>query len=279
MFFFLPQTKYFLWLKTTIRYHADEIKTDEVVAELRDLRTVRQQCQRIYELGEKDKLNFWRLNLKNFDHCVSVVKECVDRNYRQHNIPLHSRFRHFDENSLNMLLKKWDDSYVEKKEQVRRLIDLTMISVLLDAGAGAQWRYVDETGETHSRSEGLAIASFNMFVDGVFSSDAALKTRVNSLGLLNLTEKKLRVGFQVSTNNEMIGLKGRTHLLQRLGKALEKHKEYFGTEVYRPGHILDYCLRHREPADSSEDNVKNSAQKSNKVSIRVLWKSISEGLE
>ena len=39
--------------------------------------------------------------------------------------------------------------------------------VLLDAGAGPDWRYEEgRTGETFSRSEGLAVASFDMFVCG-----------------------------------------------------------------------------------------------------------------
>jgi hypothetical protein len=44
--------------------------------------------------------------------------------------------------------------------------------VLLDAGAGNDWTYRDETsGQSFSRSEGLGVASFNMFRDGFFSGD------------------------------------------------------------------------------------------------------------
>ena len=89
-------------------YHADAIKTDELVNELRDLRTIRKQCKRIYSLAKEDKLNYWKLNSDNFDNCVSVVKECIDRNYPIHNIPLHSRFRHFDAKALNKLMKGCD---------------------------------------------------------------------------------------------------------------------------------------------------------------------------
>ena len=47
------------------------------------------------------------------------------------------------------------------------------VSVLLDAGAGAAWTYVEpESGKAFQRSEGLAIASFHSFYAGLFSSQA-----------------------------------------------------------------------------------------------------------
>ena len=52
------------------------------------------------------------------------------------------------------------------------MLDLFLVSVLLDAGAGNDWTYRDETsGQSFSRSEGLGVASFNMFRDGFFSGD------------------------------------------------------------------------------------------------------------
>jgi Protein of unknown function (DUF1688) len=74
---------------------------------------------------------------------------------------------------------------VEKWEQCARLLDLFLVSVLLDAGAGNRWTY-KEQGEDqnggegiYSRSEGLAIASLDMFCAGVFSSDANQPYRVD----------------------------------------------------------------------------------------------------
>jgi hypothetical protein len=54
------------------------------------------------------------------------------------------------------------------------------------------------------RSEGLAVASFDMFKDGIFSSDPALPCRVNSHGLKMLQLKQLAKGFQVSKHNPMV---------------------------------------------------------------------------
>ena len=107
-----------------------------------------------------------------------------------------------------------------------------------------------------------------MFQNGLFSSDLALKERVNSIGLTqNLTLQKMKLGFQCSQTNQMTGLKGRYQLLERLGTALEleRNHEFFGSEIFRPGHLLDYLLNHC-------DDDKN-------VSIRILWKAIIVGLE
>jgi hypothetical protein len=145
------------------------------------------------------------------------------------------------------------------------MVDLATVSVLCDAGAGDLWKYIDSRGQDVARSEGLAYATFDMFVDGVFSSDVALPFRVNAHGLKNLTLKQFCKGFQVNEmTNPLLGAKTRFEMIQRLGDALLAHPEFFGQEVARPGNIVDYILR----------NTVN-----NKVSIRVLWTAIVEGLE
>ena len=51
--------------------------------------------------------------------------------------------------------------------RARAAFDLAIVSVLLDAGAGPDWRYEEgRTGETFARSEGLAVASFDLFIGG-----------------------------------------------------------------------------------------------------------------
>jgi hypothetical protein len=56
-------------------------------------------------------------------------------------------------------------------ELTRRVIDLFFVSVLLDAGAGDHWRYVEPgTEKTYERSEGIAVASLYMFKALDFSS-------------------------------------------------------------------------------------------------------------
>lgn len=79
---------------------------------------------------------------------------------------MHSRYQHFcvgGRDRIANLLSTFDDS-VDQTEKCRRLIDLFMISVLLDAGAGTSWTFKSaENGRMYRRSEGLAIASLEMF--------------------------------------------------------------------------------------------------------------------
>jgi hypothetical protein len=102
-----------------------------------------------------------------------------------------------------------------------------------------------------------------MFLDGTFSSDAAIKTRVNSLALQQVTEASLAHGFQVSSANPLVGLSGRARLLRSLGEALEQSPQYFGDELCRPGNLVDYLLSHAEGG---------------KIGLEHLWRACSEGL-
>lgn len=64
------------------------------------------------------------------------------------------------------------DDNLDTKEQARRIIDLSLVSVLLDAGAGNEWKYHEKSsGMKFTRSEGLGVASIHMFDGGFFSSD------------------------------------------------------------------------------------------------------------
>lgn len=69
---------------------------------------------------------------------------------------------------------------VDNKEICKRLIDLFLVSVLLDAGAGNSWAYKEPgTDMTFTRSEGLGVASFHMFNNGFFSGSATVPCRVD----------------------------------------------------------------------------------------------------
>lgn len=61
----------------------------------------------------------------------------------------------------------------------------------------------------------------------------------------------------------MIGIGNRAKLLRDLGDALEKHPDFFGEEVPRPGNLVDYLL---------------SKATNNEVSLDHLWTACSNGL-
>lgn len=137
---------------------------------------------------------------------------------------------------MDQLLATWT-SQVDNQERTRRLIDLFVVSVLLDAGAGAKWQYKSkESGRIYRRSEGLAVASLEMFKAGAFSSNSDQPHQVDGRGLKSLTVENLTKGLQSSESNPLAGLEGRAGLLQRLGEAMS-NKLYFG-DLGRPGHML-----------------------------------------
>ena len=164
-----------------------------------------------------------------------LVAEVTRQNYPALKIPYHSRWRHFEAGSVNR--KAWLDAALGKlagqptAAQIARMrIDLTVVSVLLDAGAGPGWRFAEaQTGQSFSRSEGLGLASLHAFMAGLFSSDPAMPLQVDAAGLQALTVEQLAQAFQVSDGNPLVGLEGRTALLQRLGGVLKK----------RPGELFD----------------------------------------
>lgn len=88
----------------------------------------------------------------------------------------------------------------------------------------------------YKRSEGLAVASLEMFKAGTFSSDDAQPFQVDAGGLAKLTPEIIGKGLQVSDSNPLAGLEGRSGLLIRLSEAL-KNEKYFGAEQ-RPGNML-----------------------------------------
>lgn len=116
------------------------------------------------------------------------------------------------------------------------------MSVLLDAGAGTKWSYKSkESGKVYSRSEGLAVASLEMFKAGAFSSDSSQPHQVDAAGLNKITVETLAKGMQVSESNPMSGLEGRAGLLIRLASALQ-NPEMFGSNG-RPGNMIGKSYR------------------------------------
>jgi len=247
--------------KISAGYHTDKISEDDIISELRTLDQIRVRTQRIYQLAKDGKTKHFKLDLGNLPKAAKAVSDLTHKTYPDGKVPYHSRWRNFDEKEISKVVASWPCDNLEK---VRRQLDLVTVSVLLDAGAGTTWRYLDEYGNKHLHSEGIAKASLDMFRSGIFSSDVALPDRVNSIGLKNLTLKQLLHGFQVNDQNKMVGVEGRYGLLQRLAGALEARPEFFGAEVFRPGHIVDYVLKHA---------------KNGRVSIRTLWKAVIEGYE
>lgn len=229
---------------------------------------IRQRCAKIAAFADGNKTHF-KINREKLNSTAEFVVKTTKQNYPDLNVPIHSRFRHFEAGKFNRISALLTQLQMfSGRDQARTLIDLVIVSVLLDAGAGNDWSYFDkETNQTFTRSEGLGVASFNMFKNGEFSSDPANPFRVDAKGLADLTEQKLATGFQVSDKNPLIGVAGRCHLLQKLGQSLARKKNYFDGAILRPGNLIDYFVAHSKDDKLSATVILNSVL----MSLEMVW--------
>jgi hypothetical protein len=188
----------------------------------------------------------WRVDLARLDIAAQEIAATTVERYPDLNIPYHSRWRHFEAGGVGRrerLVQRMSQLGWSKIDQARSEIDLAVVSVLLDAGSGAQWKFIEE-GQTYTRSEGLGVASFRMFEQGAFSPDPGRPYYADSLGLEALTEAHIREGFQVTPSNPLVGVLGRTRLLKRLGAQLRLRPDMFQVgDQFRPGGLFDYLSR------------------------------------
>ncbi len=180
---------------------------------------------------------------------AAEVADVTRARYPGLRIPFHSRWRHFEAGEIDRKASLDDRlAGVGASAKARCLIDLAVVSVLLDAGAGPDWKYHETaTGLNFARSEGLAIASWHAFMGGLFSSDPAHPLQVDAAGLRGLVADRLAEAFQVSSANPLVGLDGRVVLMRRLGETLAAQPEVFGADG-RPGGLFDMLVKPLGPA-------------------------------
>lgn len=215
------------------------------VAYLRSPQAIRDRSEHILTAGLAGKLAHFDVDLDRLDAVAERVAEVTRSAYPTLDIPYHSRWSHFAAGGgdrMAVLAPHLDR--MDSRERGRCLYDLVITSVLLDAGAGTTWRYVEPgTDREFARSEGLAVASFHMFASGAFSSDAQAPYRADAEGLRQVTSPVLAGHFQVRDDNPLVGVSGRAALLQRLGDAILRHPDIFrprGQEPPRAGHLFDH---------------------------------------
>lgn len=219
--------------------------------ELCSTHAVRARSRRIYEKALSGATHF-EVQKNKLPTCAEFVQDLILENYPDLNVPFHSRWEHFNVGGVNRLallqekMKQFGFA-LKSMEQSVSLADLVIVSVYLDAGAGADWKYRAQDGRDYTRSEGLAVASLEMFESGLFSSDSKNPFRVDSKALIHLDFKTLAAAFQVSNSNPMTGLEGRAQMLQRMGKVLESGNQYFELNSQsRPGNLIFWCSQQNE---------------------------------
>ena len=212
------------------------------VARLRSPEEIRTRCREILALADAGALTHFHLHRGRLDATADYVLAIIDERYPDLDIPFHSRWRHFQVGDID----RWESLSRKQvgENMARTRIDLAVTSVLLDAGAGDQWRYREQdSGNTYSRSEGLAVASFHMFADGAFSGRDNAPLQADAAGLAALNPEDLNKAFQIRSDNPLVGSAGRVALLQSLGRALSEHPDLFGEDPPRVGNLYDYLNR------------------------------------
>ncbi len=206
-------------------------------AALRNADAVRRRCALLHRWVAGGRSAHFTLDEARLPEIAAYVAQVTREAYPDLRVPPHSRWRHFEAGGSD----RWaalEPLLPNTADRARAAFDLATVSVLLDAGAGPVWRYQEHaTGQTYSRSEGLAVTSFDMFRAGAFSSDPADPLRADADRLAVIADADIARGFQAGVDNPLAGLAGRATLLRRLGAALSARPDLFGSPA-RPGNLI-----------------------------------------
>ncbi len=204
------------------------------------------------EDGLADGLDHWTVDPDQLPKLACFVAQVTRENYPSLEVPFHSRWRHFEAGGT----LRWQTAVVRRRwtneaDQARAAFDLAIVSVLLDAGSGGQWRFTEpKTGQSFASSEGLGIASFHLLAQGALSSDPSDPWRADAERLVRFTTSDLEEAFQVSATNPLAGVDGRVALLNRLGEACLANPSLFARDDHpRPGGLAD-SLAAQSPHDT-----------------------------
>jgi hypothetical protein len=203
---------------------------------------VRRASQRLLSLAQSGDLADWTVDLERLSPTADFVTEVIRQRYPQLDIPVHARWRHQVFNGRDL----WQElaagaRWVTPAAAARAAFDLVITSVLLDAGAGPGWQFLDRaTGLRVSRSEGLALASLRWFESGSLSDVAREPYRVDAAALRRIDLGAIQTAFQASSDNPLLGLERRAALLNRLGGVMESRPDLFAVaDSPRPGGLFD----------------------------------------
>ncbi len=229
--------------------HADAGASAAALPWLLSARGVREKAHAILEAVTRGDSEHFVIDAAALPALVDYVARVTQASYPDLDaIPYHSRLRHFAAGGVDRLARF--EARLEplaSDARLRARMDLVITSVLLDAGAGPDWSYREAAGASYARSEGLAVASFDWFMAGGLSSQPdEAPLRADGRRLVALTEADIAAAFQVREDNPLVGLGGRTRVLQRLGDVTRARADWFRPEapdVSRPGALADTLLR------------------------------------
>ncbi|MDV7090023.1 URC4/urg3 family protein [Rhodococcus opacus] len=226
-----------------VRPALDTERAEGAAAALRTTSAVRERARQLLSRAREGDSLWFDVDDDALQTAAAEVADVTRARYPDLKIPYHSRWRHFEAGGVDR--KAELDARLAALDapgRARAMIDVAVVSVLLDAGAGPEWHYHEVAGgQRFARSEGLGVASWHAFLGGLFSSDAAHPLQVDAAGLRGLDTDRLADVFQAGPSNPLVGLDGRVLLLRRLGEALAAQPEVFGPQG-RPGGLFDLLV-------------------------------------
>jgi hypothetical protein len=209
------------------------------VTYLRSSLAIRARCENVLARGDAGGLDHFTIDMERLPIAADAVVMVTRAAYPSLDIPVHGRINHFRAGGVDRVARlRARLAGLPNAERARALVDLVMVSVLVDAGAGDRWRFREDgtQDEGIGRSEGLAVASLAAFEAGLFSSSKRDPLRVDAAALAALDDARLAEAFQVGPDNPLVGLAGRAGLLRQLGAALRASPWFPGA---RPGGLVD----------------------------------------
>lgn len=223
---------------------------------LRDPKTIRERSQQLYERALAGNSLYFGIDESKISPCCELVLSLAKKDNPNLVVPFHSRWRHFSIGNIDRIehLKNHNKFPQSTSQQGRLWYELIIISVLLDAGAGNKWSYQEKSsGQTWNRSEGLAIASIDMFSCGLFSSDKNSPLQADYNGLKQINAKVIGHGMQVNDDNPLNGLEGRAQLINLLATVIETKTDVFNSRL---GDFYDHVVKNSTIADNTIDAAK-----------------------
>jgi len=214
----------------------DTDRADGAAAALRSTTAIRERARHLLRRARSGDSAWFSVDDGALTAAAADVADVTRTRYPDLSVPFHSRWRHFEAGGIDRRAQ------LGAAPDTRAMIDLAVVSVLLDAGAGPAWRYDEAaTGQRFARSEGLGVASWHAFTSGLFSSDTTDPLRADATALCRLDADRLAEAFQVGPSNPLVGLDGRVDVLHRLGAALTARPDAFGAQG-RPGGLFDVLV-------------------------------------
>jgi hypothetical protein len=211
------------------------------IARLRDPATIRERAEMVLRHVEDGQSPHFSVNPNGLETAVRLTLAVMRERFADpRRVAFHARWRHFEVGGRDRWAALAKTLKIDAAERARIRVELAITSVLLDAGAGPDWGYREpDSGERYARSEGLAVASFDLYRRGGFSGDPAKPLRADAEALKRFSAPALALAFQVFPHNPLIGLAGRAELIASLGGVVATRPDLFGADA-RLGNLFDH---------------------------------------